>query len=211
MKTIAILSLLISNYAFAICEIVEDPPVSGFECEMQERMPTGSEWTLVKQNPSSLGLNASGGITLAMTVETNASSALIAKVQAAIPVTDKTTVLAEADDSAWIDVVLHRSSLGENTLELVSYRYISGAPTMLSSTTSAVLGSGSTAQYSLSFSYNSGIATLNVLNSSSAVIGTISQTQFGQVVPVFKVRRGVQPSASGVLTSAFTQTSYWSQ
>ena len=212
MKKIAILGLLMSHYAFAICDIIEDPPTSGVECEIhQARMPTGSEWTIVKQNPYSLGLNASGGITLAMNIETNGTSALLAKLQSAVALTDKNTVRAEADDSTWIDVILHRNGSGENTLELVSYRYVAGVPTQVLSSTSAVLGSSATVQYSLSFSYNSGIATLNVLNSANNVVGSISQTQFGQVVPVFKVRRGVQPSSSGVISSSVTQTAYWSQ
>lgn len=212
MKVVALLSLLVSNYAFALCEIVQDPPTSEVECEMHlARMPTGSEWTIVKQNPYSLGLNANGGITLDFNVETNGTSALLGKLQATVPLIDKDTVRAEVDDSSWIDVLLQRSSSGQNTIELISYRYVAGVPTAQATTTTSELGTGTTLQYKLSFSYASGIASLNVLNSSNSVVGSISQTQFGQVVPIFKVRRGVQPSGSGVISSSFTQTDYWSQ
>lgn len=212
MKALALLSLLVSNYAFALCEIVQDPPTSEIECEVQlARLPTGSEWTLVKQNPYSLGLNSIGGITLDVDTETNGTSALLGKLHAAVPFIDKNTVRAEIDDSSWIDVLLRRSSSGENTIELISYRYIAGVPVTLGTATTSALGNSTNLEYKLSFSYVAGIATLNVLNSSNGVIGSLSQSQFGQVIPIFKVRRGVQPSGTGVVTSGFEQTAYWSE
>lgn len=212
MKAFALASLLASNLAFAACEVVLDPPASDINCEVQlARLPTGSEWTTVRQHPFSLGLNANGGITLDMSTETNASSALLGKLQAASARVDKNTVRSEADDSAWIDVLLHRDSSGQNTLEMISYRYVAGVPTMVASQVTSALGSSSTVQYKLSFSYSSGIATLNVLNTSNTVVGSLSQTQFGQVIPVFKVRNGLQPSGTGVISSSLSPSSYWSE
>ena len=86
MKTLILVSAIcFSTFAFGYCDLIEDPPVNGANCNQEAlRMPVGGEWTEVSHNASANGLYANGSLTVAASVNLTGSSALVAKVNSRI-------------------------------------------------------------------------------------------------------------------------------
>lgn len=208
MKTLLAMLILVSSVANADCDLIEDPPISEVNCNLESvYLPSGSEWTRLYYNPVSSGLNSAGSMSAAASVVMNGNDALIAKVEASAPMLDRASVSAGTDTSAWIDVVLHRNSLGANNIELIAYRYVAGKLVAEGSASSTTLGSSTTTEFGIDYSYSAGTGiTANIRAAgSNLVAASLSVAQFGQTLPSMKLRRGTQPAASGVLSASFTQ------
>ena len=209
MKTLlALLMILASTFANAACEIFEDPPVSTANCSLNSvYLPSGSEWTRLYYNPSTIGLNNTGAMSASASVVMSGNDALIGKVEANALMLDGGSVSAGTDLNVWIDVALHRTSSGANSIELLAYRYVSGKLVLENSVATATLGSTATTEFGISYSYASnGTITASVSASgSNQVLAALTVAQFGAVLPSFKLRRGVQPAGSGVVSANFTQ------
>ncbi len=208
MKALLVMLILVSTFANAGCELLEDPPISGANCYLNRAyLPSGSEWTRLYYNPSSKGLNNSGAMSATASVVMSGNDALIGKVEANSPMLDSGSVSAGTDSSVWIDVVLHRNSIGANSIELIAYRYAFGKLVVENSVVTATLGTTATSEYGLDYSYASdGTVTTNIRAAgSNLVLASLNVAQFGQTLPSFKLRRGVQPAASGVSSASFTQ------
>lgn len=207
MKALFALIILFSSFANAECGLNEDPPtVNG--CNLNfVYLPSGSEWTRLFYNPSSSGLNNSGAMSAIASVVMSANDSLIGKVEANVPMLNGNSVIAGTDSTVWIDVVLHRSSEGANTIELIAYRYASGMLMVEDSVISSTLGTTATTEFGIDYSYtSSGTVTANIRAIGVAqALATLSVSQFGQTMPSFKLRRGTQPTESGVLSASFTQ------
>ncbi len=211
MKALLAMLILISSYANADCDIIEDPPISEVNCNLNlAYLPSGSEWTRIYFNPTTTGLYDTGGMSAAVSVTMNSNDALIGKVEASSPLLDRGTVSAGADTNAWIDVVLHRNSTGANSIELLGYRYVGGKPVLENSVTTANLGSTATTEFGISYSFTTiaGVATVTTnvrAAGTNQLVASLSVAQFGQILPTMKLRRGTQPANSGVLSANFTQ------
>ena len=211
LKALIAMLILVSSYANADCDLIEDPPISEVNCNLDRAyLPTGSEWTRLYYNPDTKGLNSAGALSAAVSVVMSGNDALIGKIEASSPMLDQGSVSASADTSAWIDVVMHRSSAGANTIELLAYRYVAGKLQVESSVTTAILGSSATTDVGLDYSFatNAGVATVTAnirAAGTNQLLGSLSVAQFGQTLPSLKLRRGTQPAASGVLSASFTQ------
>ncbi len=208
MKALLALLILASTFANAGCELFEDPPVSSANCNLNiAYLPSGSEWTRLYYNPSTKGLDNTGALSATASVVMSGNDALIGKIEANASMLDGGSVSAGADLSVWIDVVLHRTSSGENSIELLAYRYVSGKLALECSVATATLGSTATTEFAISYSYASnGTITASVRASgSNQVLASLSVAQFGQILPSLKLRRGVQPGGSGVVSASFTQ------
>ncbi len=207
MKALFALIILFSSFAKAECGLNEDPPtVNG--CNLNfVYLPTGSEWTRLFYNPSSSGLNNAGAMSANASVVMSANDALIGKVEANVPMLNGNSVIAGTDSTVWLDVVLHRSSEGANTIELIAYRYASGKLLLEDSVVTSSLGTTATTEFGIDYSYTSrGTVTANIRAlGSSQVLAAMSVAQFGQTLPSFKLRRGTQPTGSGLLSASFTQ------
>jgi hypothetical protein len=208
MKALLALTFLVSAYAHAECDLIEDPPISEVNCnlELVTPAPTGSEWTRLFYNPSSVGLNSSGTMAAAVNLQLSANDALVAKVEATVPLLDKNnTVRAAVDASSWIDAIVHRNSTG-NVLELIRYRYVEGKVQQQASVLSSAFGTAASTVFGINTQYAAGTVTVNITSpGSNAVIATLSATQFGQTLPSMRLRRGVQPVGSGVLSAVFSK------
>jgi hypothetical protein len=230
MKTFALIATFALTLAntplYAGCDILEDPPISEANCENEVQAFSGgdklsagpdiafvnsSDWTRTLHNDVSKGLRNVGSLTMSARLERTADSVLVGKIQAAKPILRGKTLRAVVDDSAWVDVILQRSG-ANNTLELVSYRYVNGAPQAQSSVTSAPFAnlSGQTVAFEVSYSFNAG-ALNATLNAPGAAQISLTSANFGNVLPSIRLRRGVQPSDSGVTTANFTRGAYSSQ
>ena len=211
MKALLALLILASSVANADCDLIEDPPISEVNCNLNlAYLPSGSEWTRLYYNPTSVGLNSVGVMSAAVNVVMSSNDALVGKIEASAPMLNHDSVKAGADTSGWIDVVLHRNSLGANSIELLAYRYVAGKLIVENSVTTAVLGSSATTAFGIDYSYvsNAGVATVTAnirAAGTNQVVATLSVAQFGQTLPSMKLRRGTQPAASGVLSANFTQ------
>ena len=208
MKTLLALLILVSSVANADCDLIEDPPISEVNCNLESvYLPTGSEWTRLYYNPASSGLSSVGSMSVAASVVMSGNDALIAKLEASAPMLDRASVSAGTDASAWIDVVLHRSSAGANTIELIAYRYVAGKLVVAGSTATAALGSSATVEYGISYSYNVSTGVTAHIRSAATnqIAASLSVPDFGQALPSLKLRRGTQPADSGVLSADFTQ------
>ena len=209
MKALIALLILVSTFAHADCDLVEDPPISEVNCNTQLAfLPSGSEWTRLYYNPATRGLNGAGAMSAAVSVVLSGNDALIGKIEASAPMLDGASVSAGPDTNAWIDVVLHRSNAGENSIELVAYRYMSGKLVVESSVSTMALGSMATTAFNIGYSYASNSSvTVNIRDAANnQIVGSLSVAQFGQTLPSMKLRRGTQPAASGVLSASFTQS-----
>jgi hypothetical protein len=197
--------LLTSQVAFAGCDIYEDPPISEVDCSVEMfRAPTGSEWTWVSFNPGTKGLLAQGNLSAQASVKLNDSAALVGQVLAKSPQTDKNTVRSATDESSWMDIVLERSA-GSLRLKLVSYQYVAGVPTQMNSVVSAWLSQGNTQNFHVAYTYNQGVLDVQLASAAGQPAWiSLQQSSFGTVVPALKLRRGVQPSDSGVLEASFS-------
>ena len=209
MKALIAMLILVSSFANADCDLIEDPPISEVNCNLNSvYLPSGSEWTRVYYNPATIGLNNAGVMSAAVSVVMTGSDALIGKIEASSPMLDRSSVSAALDSSAWIDVVLHRSSAGANSIELIAYRYMSGKLVVESSVYTAALGTAATTAFNIGYSYaNNSSVTVNIrAAANNQIVGALSVAQFGQTLPSMKLRRGSQPAASGVLSASFTQS-----
>ena len=210
LKTLIAMLILVSSYANADCDLIEDPPISEVNCNLSRPyLPTGSEWTRLYYNPDNKGLNDAGALSAAVSVVMSGNDALIGKIEASSPLPNQDSVSASADSSAWIDVVLHRSSAGANTIELLAYRYVAGKLEVESSVTTSALGSSAMTEFGLDYSYatNAGLATVTAnirAAGTNQLLASLSVAQFGQTLPSLKLRRGTQPAASGVTSASFT-------
>ena len=139
----------------------------------------------------------------------SANDALIAKVEASAPMLDRASVSAGADTSAWIDVVLHRSNIGANSIELIAYRYVAGKLVVEGSVSTAALGSSATTEFGIGYSYNvsTGVTAHIRVAGTNQIAASLSVAEFGQTLPSMKLRRGTQPAASGVQSANFTHNS----
>lgn len=209
MKTLYAMLLLVSSFANAHCDIIEDPPISEINCNLRSvYLPTGSEWTRLYYNPKTSGLNSVGTLGASVNVVMSANDALIGKIEASAPMLDSSSVSASTDTSAWIDVVLHRSGVGANTIELIAYRYVAGVLVLEGTAATAVLGSSATTAFGIDYSFATGTgvtANIRALGSNQ-VAASLSVGAFGQTLPSMKLRRGTQPTASGVQSASFTQS-----
>jgi hypothetical protein len=213
MKSLLALSLLLSSYAFAGCDLIEDPPISEVNCnDVRMMVPTGSEWTRLSHNATTNGLKNNGGLSAQVAVELSGSDALVGKIQATNPILDKSSVSAGTDESAWIDLVVHRASNGSSVLELIAYRYVAGQLQIENSvTTNASLSNSASLGFGVSYTYSANAVTVTIKAANSGtVLSAMTMNNFGQTLPAIKLRRGVQPSASNVLTASFVQNGYWS-
>jgi hypothetical protein len=222
MKTFALIATFALTLAntplYAGCDILEDPPISEANCENEvqafsggDKLSAGPDIAFVNSSDVSKGLRNVGSLTMSARLERTADSVLVGKIQAAKPILRGKTLRAVVDDSAWVDVILQRSG-ANNTLELVSYRYVNGAPQAQSSVTSAPFAnlSGQTVAFEVSYSFNAG-ALNATLNAPGAAQISLTSANFGNVLPSIRLRRGVQPSDSGVTTANFTRGAYSSQ
>ena len=150
---------------------------------------------------------ALASMSAAVSVVMSANDALIAKVEASAPMLDRASVSAGTDASTWIDVVMHRSSLGANSIELIAYRYVAGKLVVQGSASTAVLGSSATTEFGIDYSYTMGAGvTVHIrVASTNQIAASLSVAEFGQTLPSLKLRRGTQPAVSGVLSANFTQ------
>ncbi len=209
MKALIALTLLVSAYAHAECDLIEDPPISEVNCNLQlvTPAPTGSEWTRLFYNPSSIGLNSSGTMQAVVNLQLSTNDALVAKVEATTPLLDKNnTVRAAVDASTWVDAIVHRNSTG-NVLELIRYRYVEGKVQQQASVFSSQFGTTASTAFGINTSYAAGTVTVNITSgTNNAVVATLVATQFGQTLPSMRLRRGVQPVGSGVLSASFANT-----
>ena len=211
MKALLAMLILVSSFANADCDLIEDPPISEVNCNLNlAYLPTGSEWTRLYYNPGTSGLNDAGVLSAAVSVTMSGNDALIGKIEASAPMLNQESVSASADTSAWIDVVIHRSSTGANSIELLAYRYVAGKLVVENSVSTVDLGSSATTEFGVGYSYatTAGVATVTAnirAAGSNQLLATLSVAQFGQTLPTLKLRRGTQPAASGVLTANFTQ------
>jgi hypothetical protein len=207
MKALIAMLILVSSFANADCDLIEDPPISEVNCNLDSvYLPTGSEWTRLFYNPKTMGLNDTGVMSAAVSVVVNGSDVLIGKVEASEPILDSASVSASTDTSAWVDVVLHHSSAGENSIELLAYRYVEGKLMLEDSVSTTTLSTSATAAFNIDYSYasNSGV-TVNIrAAANNEIVGSLSVAQFGQTLPSMRLRRGTQPAASGVLSAGFT-------
>ena len=210
MKALIAMLFLVSSYANADCDLIEDPPISEVNCNLNlVYLPSGSEWTRLYYKPDTKGLNNAGTLSAAVSVVMSANDALIGKIEASAPMLDQNSVTSSADASAWIDVVLHRSSGGANTVELLAYRYVAGKLQVENSVATTALASSATTEFFLDYSFatNAGVATVTAnirAAGTKQLLGALSVAQFGQTLPSMKLRRGTQPAASGVLSANFT-------
>jgi hypothetical protein len=210
MKALLAMLILVSSLANADCDLIEDPPISEVNCNLDSvYLPSGSEWTRLYYNPTTSGLNNTGSMSAAVSVVMSANDALIAKVEASAPMLDRASVSAGTDASTWIDVVLHRSSLGANSIELIAYRYVAGKLVVQGSASTAVLGSSATTEFGIDYSYTMGAGvTVHIrVAGTNQIAASLSVAEFGQTLPSLKLRRGTQPAVSGVLSANFTQNS----
>ncbi len=208
MKTLFAMLILLSSFANADCDLIEDPPISEVNCNLDSGyLPSGSEWTRLYYNPTTSGLNSTGSMSAAASVVMSANDALIAKVEASAPMLDRASVSAGTDASAWIDVVLHRSSAGANTIELIAYRYVAGKLVVQGSVSTAALGSSATTEFGIDYSYTMGAGVTVHIRAAGTnqIAAALSVAEFGQTLPSLKLRRGTQPADSGVLSANFTQ------
>ena len=208
MKALLALLILASTSANAACDLFDDPPSSTANCNLNlAYLPSGSEWTRLYYNPSTKGLDNSGGLDVSTSVVMSGNDALIGKIEANVAMLDASSARAGTDSSVWMDVVLHRTSAGANSIELLAYRYVSGKLALESSVTTVTLGSTATTEFGISYNYASnGTITASVrAPGSNQVLASLSVAQFGAVLPSFKLRRGVQPASSGVISASFTQ------
>ncbi len=210
MKALIAMLILVSSYANADCDLIEDPPISEVNCNLDfAYLPTGSEWTRLYYKPDTKGLNNAGLMSAAVSLVMSGNDALIGKIEASAPMLDQTSVISSADATAWIDVVLHRNSSGANSIELLAYRYVAGKPQIESSVATAALSSSATTEFFLDYSFasNAGVATVTAsirAAGTKQLLGSLSVAQFGQTLPSMKLRRGAQSVASGVLSANFT-------
>lgn len=211
MKALLALLILASSGAYADCDLIEDPPISEVNCNLTfVYLPSGSDWTRLYYNPTTIGLNNVGAMSAAVNVVMSGNDALVGKIEASAPMLNRDSVRAGPDTSGWIDIVLHRNSLGANSIELVAYRYVSGKLIVENSAITAVLGNSATTAFGIDYSYvsNAGVATVTAnirAAGTNQVVASLSVAQFGQTLPSMKLLRGTQPAASGVLSATFTQ------
>lgn len=207
MKALLAMMILVSAYATADCGLMEDPPTAPGCAVNLAYLPSGSEWTRLFHNPSSSGLNNSGTMSASASVVMSGSDALIGKIEANAPMLNGSAVIAGTDSTVWIDVVLHRSNEGANSIELIAYRYAAGKLVVEDSVVTSTLGTTATTEFGIDYSYtSSATVTANIRGApTSQLLASLSVAQFGQTLPSFKLRRGTQPAASGVLSASFTK------
>ena len=210
MKALLAMLIIVSSFANADCDLIEDPPISEVNCNLDSvYLPSGSEWTRAYYNPTTSGLNNAGAMSAAVSVVMASSEALIGKIEASAPMLDQESVSAGPDGNAWIDVVLRRNSAGANSIELLAYRYVGGKLEVENSAASASLGGSATTVFGIDYSYGSNAGVTSVTANIRAagtnqVVASLSVAQFGQTLPSMKLRRGTQPTASGVTSANFT-------
>jgi hypothetical protein len=205
-KIFATLTLIAcAPFASAGCDLIEDPPVSESNCnDYVFSQPQNAPWTLLQANPTNFGLLSIGSISATASVTAADGATLVAQIlpkQAGLIGGKVNAKTAPSNDK--VELVLLQSA-SSKSLQLNVLR--AGAVTQ---TYSANLPSASAANFSVSYAFVQGEMNVAV-HAASGQLLNVNVPSFGQTLPSFMLRRGVDPT-SQVTAAAFTQTGYSGQ